>query len=281
MSQQSNSGKRRIIVFGEALIDEYPDKQVVAGAPLHVAAHLASRGWQVDFVTRVGKDKAAKKILATLRKYKVGTSFVETDSKYPTGSVTVTTKGQANTFTINQPTAWDFIVGPRQLPHHSVFYYGTLAARSGVSFKALKKILRLSQARTKVLDVNLRPPFQAKDRLKFCLSQATIIKLNKEEMEWLAKNCKLPKDPITYFRHYPSLQFLCVTLGQKGSALYARSGEAVFVKPPRMKVVDTVGAGDAFVAGLIDGLHPDLIQVLTEATAAAAETLGRPGGLPN
>ncbi len=66
---------RRALLFGEALIDEFPDRRVVAGAPLHIAAHLASFGWEALVVARVGDDADGRAIRERLERHGVGTSL--------------------------------------------------------------------------------------------------------------------------------------------------------------------------------------------------------------
>ena len=77
------------IVFGEALIDEYPDRRVVAGSPLHVAVHLAALGWESHLITRLGSDNDGEWILETLADHGVANDMVEMDTELPTGTVEV------------------------------------------------------------------------------------------------------------------------------------------------------------------------------------------------
>ena len=80
---------RAAITYGEALIDEYPDRRVVAGAPLHVAAHLADLGWHATLISRVGDDTDGRWIVDTAAKHGVDTSLIEIDPVLPTGRVTI------------------------------------------------------------------------------------------------------------------------------------------------------------------------------------------------
>ena len=122
---------RRALAYGEVLIDEYPDRRVVAGAPLHAAAHLASFGWAAAVVTRLGDDADGALIRRTAAAQGVDLSLVETDPELPTGTVTITFTGHgAHSFTIHRPAAWDAIAGPDPVPPHDVLHYGTLGMRS-------------------------------------------------------------------------------------------------------------------------------------------------------
>jgi fructokinase len=155
---RTSVSRRRAFVFGEALIDVFPDQEVVAGAPLHVAVHLAARGWFTWLVTRVGDDVAGARIRDVLERYGVDASLIEVDPALPTGQVTVRFFGKSHSFVIHRPAAWDAIAGPERLEPHDAFCYGTLAARDRRSRRTLERLLSISSAPLRVFDVNLRPP---------------------------------------------------------------------------------------------------------------------------
>ena len=272
----------RAVVFGEALIDVFPEQELVAGAPLHVAVHLAARGWTTWFVTRVGADERGERIRALLAEYGVETALVEVDRELPTGHVTVELADAGHSFVIHRPAAWDVIEGPERLPPHDAFCYGTLAARSQRSRATLERLLAASPAPLRALDVNLRPPDVDAGVLRIALARATLVKLNGEEFDAVAEILRLPAAPDAYFRAAPALEWLCVTRGEAGAELYARSGERWTVPGAAVTVVDTVGAGDAFAAGLVEARARGLSapEALELAQAAAASVLGRRGGLP-
>jgi fructokinase len=274
---------RRAIVFGEALVDVFPDQDVVAGAPLHVAAHLAARGWITWLVTRIGRDPAGERIREVLERYGVQASMVEVDPALPTGKVTVEISAKDHRFIIHRPAAWDAIAGPERLEAHEAFCYGTLAARDGRSRSSLERLLSMSNAPLRVLDVNLRPPDVNREVLEIGLGAATVLKANSEELAVAAEILGLAAEPESYFDAAPALQWLCVTRGEQGANLYSRSGEEWAIRGLSADVVDTVGAGDAFTAALIDALARSGggYEALQAAHEAVAPVLATRGGLPS
>jgi fructokinase len=278
-----SSGARTAVVFGEVLVDVYPDEEVVAGALLHVAAHLVALGWTTHFVTRIGDDPEGARVRSVLAQHRLDGDFLEIDPELPTGRVTVHTHEGENRFTIHRPAAWDAIDGRAPLPEHAVFCYGTLAARSQVTRSALQRYLSSTRAPIKALDMNLRPPDCEPAVLGTALRPATLLKLNEEELTQAGRILGIASDPSSYFGAAPSLQWLCVTQGSRGAALYDRAGRSWSLAAAEVEVTDTVGAGDAFMAGLVDALargqRPD--EALAAANNCAVSVLRKRGGLPD
>ncbi len=270
---------RRALVFGEALIDEFPDRRVVAGAPLHIAAHLASFGWDARAVVRVGDDPDGRAIRERLECHGVGTALLEVDPVLPTGTVAVTLHPSGgHAFTIRRPAAWDAVEGPEEVPPHEVLYFGTLALRDPHSRAALERIL--AAGATRLVDANLRPPDYDAARLRFAVTHADIFKASAEELPEVAGLLRVPLDPRALFAFGP--EWVCITRGAAGAELHHRDGARWAASGRPVEVVDTVGAGDAFLAGLIDGLAEtgDGAAALDRAQRVAAAIVGQRGGFP-
>lgn len=269
----------RVLCFGEALIDEFPDRRIVAGAPLHVAAHLAVLGWETSIVTRVGDDDDGRSIASTLQRVGVDGTHVEIDPTLPTGTTTITLAAEGHGFTVNRPAAWDAIEGPSVVPQTDVVYFGTLAMRDERSRGALDRILEHSLGR-RVLDLNLRAPDYDAATVETALARADILKLSDGELTEASKLLGTRLDLKTLFSFGP--EWICITSGAAGAELLGCDGSVWTSSATEAVVVDTVGAGDAFCAGLVAGLvgegDPEL--ALARGAAAAAATLGRRGGLP-
>ena len=270
---------RRALLFGEALIDEFPDRRVVAGAPLHIAAHLASFGWEALVVARVGDDPNGRAIRERLERHGVGTSFLEVDPVLPTGTVAITLHpGGGHSFTIRRPAAWDAVEGPGVVPPHDVVYFGSLALRDPRSRAALERVLAAGAVR--LVDANLRPPDYDAARLRFAVTHADVFKASAEELPEVAGLLGVAADPRALFPFGP--EWVCLTRGADGAELHHRDGGRWEAPGRCVEVVDTVGAGDAFLAGLIDGLMStdDGAGALDRAQRVAAAIVGQRGGFP-
>lgn len=271
------------ISFGESLIDEYPDRRVVAGAPLHVAIHSARAGWHSMLWGRVGADTDGMEIRSTLVRYGVDLSLLQTDDDTATGTVSIHMPDEGeHSFAIRGPAAWDHIQRAESPPAHDVFYYGTLAARHPTSASTLWQALATSRARFRIFDVNLRPPYDDIDIVKRGLTYATLVKMNSNELEQIESAIGRPLTPRDLFGRYGQIEYLCVTRGAEGAELHSRYGESESIEPPPVDPVDTVGAGDAFTAGLSIALveGDSVRRALQAANERAASVLAVRGGLP-
>lgn len=252
---------------------------MVAGAPLHVAAHLAAGGWEVQAVCRVGDDADGRAIRRRLEEHGVGTSLVEVDPVLPTGTVSVTLDPAGRpSFTIRRPAAWDAVTGPAEAPPHDILYFGTPALRDARSQAALARLLATGARR--VVDANLRPPDYDAGRVRFAVTHADIFKLSDDELPEVARLLGVPADPRALLDLGP--EWVCLTRGAAGAELHHRDGRWWDEPGQVLAVADTVGAGDAFLAGLIDGLVPDGdgAGALQRAQRAAAAIVTRRGGFP-
>lgn len=271
----------RALVFGEALIDQFPDRRVVAGAPLHVAVHLVALGWDAALVSRVGADGDGATILQAAQNHGVDVSLVERDDVLPTGTVTIALhENGGHSFTIHRPAAWDAISGPPELPRHDLLYFGTLALRDGRSRAALTRLEAESSAAT-VVDINLRPPDFDAEVVGYAVRAADVLKVSEDELPVVAGLLGRQANPRALHTEGP--RWVCVTHGPDGASLTHADGGSWEVAAPPVEVVDTVGAGDAFCAGLIHGLYGigDGAAALRIAQGVASAVVGRRGGFPD
>lgn len=268
---------KKVVCFGEILWDMLPDGKKPGGAPMNVAFHLQKQGIKSTLISAVGMDENGKDLLDYLNRNALDISFIEIIPDLPTGTVDVVLdrEGKA-TYTIHQPVAWDAIHYSKKLTdltsHADALVYGTLAGREEISRATLQRLI--ATAKLKVLDMNLRPPHIRQDHLKLLLEQTDLLKINDEELYYLKKAFNLTGDDqelLSELGRMFSIETICVTRGDKGamimdnSRFYNHTGYKV-------KVADTVGAGDAFFATLIHGIleQRPMEQVLVRANAVGA-----------
>lgn len=243
--------------FGEVLWDMFPDHKKIGGAPLNVALRLNAFGNDVSIISAIGNDNLGIQLTDYLKKNKLNANNIQLKDNYQTGQVNVTldSKGSAS-YEIKSPTAWDNIEVNKQnleqVRQSDVFIYGSLVCRNEVPKNTLFKLLEV--AKFKVFDINLRPPFFNFELIFDLMHSADFIKFNDEELELILKelnqNFTSIEDAMTYISNTFNATHVCVTRGDKGAILLANSNfyESLGFK---IKVKDTVGAGDSFLATLL------------------------------
>lgn len=282
-----------IAVLGEALVDEFHDGPVAGGAPFNVARSLAALGAPALFISRIGaEDDNGRLVLDSARRYGLDSAGVQRDLQHATGRVSVHEGPGGHRFEIHGDAAWDHIDAEAARPHLAEtaaawVYFGSLAQRLPVSRASLRALVK-PFAGARFLDLNLRPGDQTRLLAAESLMLADWVKVNDEELAQLAGwfDCAAADDVgragalMARF----ALQRLVLTCGASGWRFYAPGGvllaQGAGVIQPRM--VDTVGAGDAFTALLLAGLAlgRDLPATLALANRYASFICGVRGPLP-
>ena len=257
--------------FGEILWDCLPSGRHAGGAPFNVAAHLAQLGVSVSILSAVGQDSLGDEILEVAQHKGVNVQFVgRARIGLPTGTVVATVDAMGNaTYELVQPVAWDEIIVSAEaveaVAKADALIFGSLASRSPYNLEQLDRLLAL-KGPLKFFDVNLRPPFADPERIVELAARADVIKLNHDEVgqiaSWLRTGQATPNPPenadaiaeaCAALSEATKTPRICVTMGAAGAALWDR-GTLVCVPAPKVVVKDTVGAGDAFMAGVMIGL---------------------------
>jgi len=252
----------RPVLFGELLLDHFPDGSVVlGGAPLNVACHLRGLGMQPLLISRIGEDEDGRLVREALQHWDLDELGVQTDPERPTGAVQVRIERGEPAFRIEPDRAYDFIEAhdvPQFPMGGAILYHGTLAARNPVSHHALDYLIKRHRPPV-FLDVNLRPPWWRADDLRELLERANWIKLNAQELDVIAEIYglpgKRPEERAEALLARCNAEYVVVTQGEAGAFAVCADGTAARVRPgASVNVVDTVGAGDAFSATLLVGL---------------------------
>ncbi|PZR29979.1 MAG: carbohydrate kinase [Citrobacter freundii] len=254
-----NAGNNNVICFGEVLWDILPSGAAPGGAPVNVAYHLQKQGVSTAVITRVGTDKEGEELQQVFAEKGVNTSWFQYDDQYETGKVYAKLLSNHDVeYDIVQPVAWDHIAWDQRfdqlLRNTSFFVYGSLAARNDVSRDTLFKLLDIPCK--KVFDVNLRSGFYTRERITELLGRADFVKMNLAELDlitgWYRKLNSI-EDRLRFFCEQFNIKQAVVTMGSDG-AVFFDDGGIIQQKGLRVNVKDTVGSGDAFLAGLLSQL---------------------------
>lgn len=253
---------RMALCFGEMLWDMLPQGRFAGGAPFNVGYHLSSLGWRSVPVSAVGDDPLGHELLGLLEVRGMDPRGVAVLKGTPTGTVAVELDRDGKPrFEIRRDVAWDAVPVPDHVIEAArsadVVVFGSLAQRTTANRQSLGRLLAASVRAMKVFDVNLRPPHDDEKIVRELFSSADLIKLNDEELDRLT-DCGNSKGAIeTGARMIGEMapdRAVCVTCGAVGAGLLWN--KRWHWEPTRpVSVVDTVGAGDAFLAALVAGLE--------------------------
>jgi fructokinase len=277
---------KNTLCFGEILWDTFGAEKVAGGAPMNVARHLAQQDAQVLFASSVGNDESGQGLIQFLKDGGLYSNLIQTDHNLPTCEVTVQldAQGQA-TYIIPQPVSWDNIQITEALKdaaiNASAIIYGSLACREATTRNTLLSVLNETAA-LKVFDVNLRPPHYTLATIEALVAGADVVKMNEDESSLLiGGNTDNLKETIIAFQKKYHPKTICVTRGEHGAIAWHNN---VFYEHPGypVKVVDTVGAGDSFLATFVNGLlaKKTMPAILEQACRIGAFVASKRGANP-
>jgi fructokinase len=290
----------RGLVIGEALIDIVADGdrvvgEHVGGSPLNVAVGLARLGRDVDFLTHIGDDSYGRRIAEYVTAS--GAQLVsgsQSADRTTTARLTVDEQGSAEyEFDLDWQLSGTPPVAPPLFLHT-----GSIAAIHDpgcLAVAALVDAYRVSA--TMSFDPNVRPSLiadreLARTRIEHLVERSDIVKVSEEDLRWLDPN-HTPEDVAQTWQSLgPAI--VAVTMADQGAEAVCAAG-MVRVPARSARVVDTVGAGDSFMVGVLDALwsqrllgaerRPELAAldletlaaVLEAGSAVAAVTVSRAG----
>jgi len=253
-----------VVCFGEVLWDFLPDALYPGGAPFNVAYHLSRHGCSVHLISAVGTDALGEELRRRVTAWGLETSGLRRQPHKPTGYVRAQLSAEgAPAYDIARNVAWDGIEpGGRSIAaarKADAFVFGSLALRTSSNQQSLEQLLdELPESALRVFDVNLRPPHIDRTQLRRLACKASLLKLNSAEAAYLAGSNDDEK-PGHEERNARALferngcRSIVVTSGAHGAG-WLRDGTWHWESARPVKVVDTVGSGDAFLAALIAGL---------------------------
>lgn len=252
-----------VVCFGEILWDCLPRGLFLGGAPANAGYHLARQGLRVLPVSAVGRDFLGDEALRRIDGWGgVDPRFVARLPRRPTGTVRaeLDREGVA-TYRFAGDVAWDRIPVPaahgKPALAPAAVVYGTLALRETPNRRALASLLERWPAALRVVDLNFRAPFVTRAAIECALGFAQFVKLNEDELAALvgggARTPAALRRSTEQFVRQRGIERVCVTAGARGAGLWWQ-GEWHWEPARPVRVRDTVGAGDAFLGGLLGAL---------------------------
>lgn len=302
-----------VLVVGEALIDVVlrADGSVVehvGGSPANVAVGLSRLGHPVSLATHLGDDEHGRMIAEHVSRERVALVGAPTAARTPTATATLDASGAA---TYEFDLAWELATGV-QLDAVGHLHTGSIGATMEPGASAVLTTAQQARSRaTLSYDPNVRPTLMGaahdvRAKVEQLIGLADVVKASDEDVAWLYAGAPVAEVLRLWGRLGPSV--VVVTRGAAGAVVgLPGTGEVASVAAPSARVVDTVGAGDSFMAGLLSGLLdagllgpvdgdgpdaggarqrlrgsalPDVRPAVQRALAAAAVTVSRAGANP-
>jgi len=289
------------IAIGELLWDMLPSGPRLGGATTNFAVLSARLGEYSSLVSCVGDDELGREAMGRLaalaKDASLSLSGVQRSASLPTGTVSVTLDEEGRPkYVINSPVAWDAISLTPALVElagsAAVIYFGTLAQRDEPSRGSMRAVVEAAGPEcTRMCDLNLRMPFCTEEVLRWSIAHADVLKVSDEELAEVGRmlgnvlisqglsGAKDSGNSLTGAAFWcasellavaPQCRLVAITLGPYGSFLMDRNGSFRHNGYP-VKVVDTIGAGDAFTAGLV---HAYLQGATLEGISSVANRCG-------
>ncbi|MDA3661054.1 carbohydrate kinase [Mycobacterium xenopi] len=249
----------RGLVIGEALIDVVERDgritgEYVGGSPLNVAVGLARLGHAVDFLTHIADDPEGRRIADYVKSS--GAQLLPGStaaSRTSSARVRLADGGLADyVFDLD----WQLAGIPTAAPP-VVVHTGSIAAVREPGCRAVAALVDTYRVSgTVTLDPNVRPALitdrdEARERLERLVERSDVVKASEEDLRWVDPGRTPEQIARTWLALGPSI--VAVTTGARGAFAVCAAGRAQAAARP-VEVVDTVGAGDAFMVGLIDWL---------------------------
>jgi fructokinase len=281
----------KVVGLGEVLWDLFPTGRKLGGAPANFAYISNLLGDRGIVASRVGNDELGREATDRVKSLGVETCEVQVDEAHPTGMVKVSLDGAGQAkFEITESVAWDYLEWTpdwKDLAKNcAAVCFGSLAQRAAKSRNTIQTFVREArQTALCIFDVNLRQSFYCRETLQSSMNLAHILKLNHEELPVVTKLLGFEggdeKQSAGWLQKTFDLQMVCVTRGSAGS--FMKSASEMHEHPGfQVKIVDTVGAGDAFTAAMTHHfLRGSSLAVMSEAAnRVGAWVASQAGGTP-
>jgi fructokinase len=291
---------------GRPLIDTFTFRKAPGGAPANVAVGLARLGTSAGFVGKVGDDAFGRYLAQVLADNGVDCSHLRFSAEARTALafVSLLPDGERDFMFYRHPSA-DMLLRPEEIDEACIararaFHFGSITLISEPSRSATLRAVELARKHGLLVsyDPNLRLSLwpdeaSARSGMEMGLPFADVLKVSEEEASFLTGK-GAPEAALSELRRRYDITLAVATLGREGCVYEGPTGSGAF-KGFAVKTVDTTGAGDGFVAGMlaellrlapaaanIGKLKPEALnRVFTFANAVGALTTTRKGAIPS
>jgi fructokinase len=283
----------KIAILGEALIDfkstgALAFQGFIGGSSLNVATATARLGQATTFLTQISSDLFGASLREHMTKNGIDTSHVLESNAHSTLAFVEERNGQAH-FSFMNSVAADTMYDPQPrpvLPNNVKFMqFGSISLLTDPTSSSITEIIgkhrsSLNHNVTVVFDPNCRPALTPdlegyKRKLRNWLRLAHVVKVSDQDLGWLEPDKALDDVAADWISQGPGV--VIITRGEHGSTLYRAGHERLQVPTPKVSVIDTVGAGDTYTAGLMVSLlehgHERAEQLLTHSDQTWLEVM--------
>lgn len=284
----TNEKQKTVVCYGEILWDIFPTKTKPGGAPMNVAYHLRKFGIDSRMISRVGNDEAGEKLLKLLTEWGIPIENCQIDRAYETGKVIATVlPGNEMSYSIHSPVSWDYITSgvdnDNLVSEADAFVYGSLVTRNETSRETLYQLIE--KAKFNVFDINLRQPHYSPEIIEYLLGECNLLKMNESELElittWFSNKKDNEQSAVRFLQEKFNIDEVIVTKGAEGASYYTKS-ESYSFPAFEVKVKDTCGSGDSFLAAFLskkfEGESPETCMIY--ATGLGAFVASHEGACP-
>jgi fructokinase len=285
------SEKQFIIVgIGEVLFDVLPSKpKMPGGAPANFAYVSKQLGDRGIILSRIGSDELGKELTFALKAKDLTIDYLQIDNKKQTGIVNVTFENGQPSYEIVEDVAWDFLKltdNWREIAQSAdAVCFGTLAQRSEITRRTIREFIGLTKG-MRIFDVNLRQNYFSAEIMRASFQMANVVKFNHEELPIISEMLGIAGtsqiDSAKKLLSKFDLDLIAITRGADGSILL--KADEISENPGlKVQVKDTIGAGDAFAAGMIHGVlrNWDLNKINQFANQTGAFVASQAGAMPD
>ena len=254
---------KTVAAFGEILWDILPSGEVLGGAPFNFAYRVSSLGHRGAMISAVGDDEYGRRAMAEVEAMGMETGYIQRKSGVPTGTVDVRfDERNLPSYVINAPAAYDAVDPTAEaralVAGADCLCCGSLIRRTPHGAATLDALVDAFAGSIVLCDVNLRKDCYTPESLRAAVDRCTILKLNENELPEIAllygAGGEGIPEMVDSLIGEAGLSACVVTLGPDGAYAASKNGERCYAPAFRVPVVDTVGSGDAFTAGFVDGL---------------------------